>query len=404
MGEKIRLTAKEKSELLIEGVVTVILLLLLNFAIVVMINQMIASSPQWQEAIFTIKSTLAFGPEHSWHLWSWENLFIGMMGVADAIVVYWRLIRRYHQMQMRHVISELHYIADGHLDHRIHLAVNSDLQRVVDSINALVESTVESMNEERRIEASKDELITNVSHDIRTPLTSIIGYLGLIEDKQYHSDDDVQKYVHTAYLKSKQMKVLVEDLFEYTKARQTTTKMNAQRFDMAAMLDQLAASFELEAEKRHIEFIVDSDPKPLMMEADTDKLGRVFNNLIVNALKYGKGAQHIYLNSEKIGNEVVVHVSNDGAEIPNDSLSQLFDRFYRVEESRSQETGGSGLGLAIAQSFVTLHGGYIYAESSPKLTSFVIHLPLRIGEQLAHNGKQGLTTNTSAATPAGEAH
>ncbi len=99
-----------------------------------------------------------------------------------------------------------------------------------------------------------------------------------------------------------------------------------------------------------------------------------------------------------------MHVSNDGAEIPNDSLSQLFDRFYRVEESRSQETGGSGLGLAIAQSFVTLHGGYIYAESSPKLTSFVIHLPLRIGEQLAHNGKQGLTTNTSAATPAGEAH
>ncbi len=108
----------------------------------------------------------------------------------------------------------------------------------------------------------------------------------------------------------------------------------------------------------------------------------MFNNLIVNALKYGKGGKHIYLDAEKIGSEAVIKVSNDGPQIPNDSLSSLFDRFYRVEESRSQETGGTGLGLAIAQSFVTLHGGYIYADSTPELTSFVIHLPLQLGTTL----------------------
>ncbi|WP_125571333.1 sensor histidine kinase [Lacticaseibacillus songhuajiangensis] len=384
-GEKIHLTGREKSELWIEGVVTVILLLLLNLALVVMINQMISASREWQNTIWTIKTTLTFGPNGT-HLWSWQYLFVGLMALADVIVVYWRLIRRYRQMQLRHVIGELHYIASGHLNHRIRLEVNSDLQHVVTSINALVDSAVQSMEEERKIEASKDELITNVSHDIRTPLTSIIGYLGLIEDHQYKDEEEARKYVHTAFLKSKQMKVLVEDLFEYTKVRSQATKLNATQFDMAAMLEQLAASFELEAGKRGVEFEVHADPTPLMMSADAEKLSRVFNNLVINALKYGKGAKHIFLTAEKIGSEVVVHVSNDGQPIPTRSLGQLFDRFYRVEESRSQETGGSGLGLAIAQSIVALHGGYIYAESNDELTSFVMHLPLEIGVTLKREG------------------
>ncbi|KRM55651.1 sensor histidine kinase [Lacticaseibacillus sharpeae] len=386
-SEKIHLTTKEKSELWVEGLVTVILLLLLNFALIVMIDQMIVSDRQWASAIWTIKTTITFGGNH---LWSWQNLFIIVMAVADVIVVYWRLIRRYRQMQLRHIIGELHYIAEGHLNHRIRLEVGPDMEKVVSSINALVDSAVKSMEEERKIEASKDELITNVSHDIRTPLTSIIGYLGLIEDRQYRTEAEMQKYVHTAYLKSKQMKVLVEDLFEYTKVRSTTTKLTLAKFDMAAMLDQLAASFELEGRKKGIEFDVHCDPTPLMMEADSEKLGRVFNNLIINALKYGKGAKHVYLSAEKIGSEVVVRVANDGQQIPTGSLNQLFDRFYRVEESRSQETGGSGLGLAIAQSIVTLHGGYIFADSNRELTSFVMHLPLKTGVTLKRDDKESV--------------
>lgn len=379
--EKVHLTRKEKSELWGEGLITVILLLMLNLAVVVLGKQIIAADPHLENSIWGIKQVMTFGQDNV-HLWSWRNLVVSGMAIVDAIVVYWRLIRRYRQMQMRHVIAELHYIADGHLDHRIRFEVNSDLQKVVASINALVASTVNSMEEERRIEKSKDELITNVSHDIRTPLTSIIGYLGLIEDKQYRSEDELVKYTHTAYLKAKQMKVLVEDLFEYTKARQTTTPLNTVSFNMIAMLEQLAASFELEAEKKGITIQVTGEPNPLMMEADTEKLGRVFNNLLTNALKYGQNAQHIYLDAQKVGSEAVIKVSNDGEQIPNHSLSQLFDRFYRVEGSRSQETGGSGLGLAIAQSFVSLHGGYIYADSTPELTSFVIHLPLKLGTTL----------------------
>ncbi|WP_203663722.1 cell wall metabolism sensor histidine kinase WalK [Lacticaseibacillus sp. 53-4] len=386
MGEKVRLTGKEKSELWSEGVVTVVLLLMLNFALFVLLKELVDLSQQLQDSIWSVKNVLTFGQDKQ-HLWSWRSVFMVAMAVLDVIVVYWRLIRRYRQIQMRHVIRELHYIADGHLDHRIQFSVSTDLQKVINSINALVDSTVNSMEEERRIESSKDELITNVSHDIRTPLTSIIGYLGLIEDKQYKSDEELVKYTHTAYLKAKQMKVLVEDLFEYTKVRQTTTPLNPVKFDMLAMLEQLAASFELEGQKHHLRFVVSGRPNPLMMEADTEKLGRVFNNLIANALKYGKGAHHIFLTAEAVGSEVVIKVQNDGEQIPNDSLSKLFDRFYRVEGSRNQETGGTGLGLAIAQSIVTLHGGYIYADSTPELTSFVIHLPRTLGQTLKPDQK-----------------
>lgn len=370
-----KLTTREKSALFMEGVVTVILLLMLNLALLVLIVQAIESNPGLRDGIFIIKRSVVFGP-YNYQLWSWENLFVGLMMIGDALVVWWRLVRRYKQMQLHHIIEELHYIANGHFDHRIPFRVSGDVQRVVDSVNALVDSVIRSMNEERAIEKSKDELITNVSHDIRTPLTSIIGYLGLIEDKQYHSDQDLLKCTHTAFLKSKQMKSLVDDLFEYTKVRQTDTPLSLNQLDLGAMLEQLAASFELEAQKKGMTIGAAVGDKPLMMEADAEKLVRVFNNLVSNALKYGDGGKHIDLVAKHVSDtELEVRVTNDGPKIPKESLALIFERFYRVEESRSKETGGTGLGLAIAQSIVALHGGYIYVESTDELTSFVIHLP-----------------------------
>ncbi len=160
-----KLTGREKSELFFEGVVTVILLLLLNLSIVVLINSTIAHNPGLQSGIFQIKRSITIGP-NNYQLWSYENIFIGLMLIADGFVLYWRLIRRYKQMQLRHIISELHYIAAGHFDHRIDFNLTGDTQRVVESVNALVDSAIHSMDEEREIERSKDALITNVSHDI----------------------------------------------------------------------------------------------------------------------------------------------------------------------------------------------------------------------------------------------
>ncbi|AVL00761.1 sensor histidine kinase [Pediococcus inopinatus] len=371
-----KLTAREKSELFGEGFVTVILLLLLNLSLLILLNEFIRTNPGLERGIFQIKESITIGP-NNYRVWSYQNFFIFFMVIVDVWVVYWRLMRRYKQMQLRHIISELHYIADGHFDHRIPFTLKGDTQRVVDSVNALVDSVIESMDEERKIEQSKDDLITNVSHDLRTPLTSIIGYLGLIENKQYKTKDDVLKYTHTAFLKAEQMKSLVEDLFEYTKVRQTSTKMTFSEISVEPMLEQLAASFELEAQKKQIEIGVKTTPTALKIEADAEKLGRVFNNLISNALKYAKGGRHINLEANQNGQQITFIVSNDGEQIPEKSLNHLFERFYRVESSRSKATGGTGLGLTIAQSIVELHQGKIRVESSEKLTSFIIDLPLK---------------------------
>ncbi|MCA5014354.1 MULTISPECIES: sensor histidine kinase [unclassified Enterococcus] len=370
--KRITLTSKEISELLAEGIVTIILLLLLNVSITVLLS----GSQSLQGIIWTTKG--AFAKELNTDLfWSLSKFVIPLFFIVDVAVLYWRLIRRYRQMQLRHIISELHYIADGNYDHRIPFELSGDLSKVVSSINGLVDSTVAAIEDERKIEKSKDELITNVSHDIRTPLTSIIGYLGLIEDRQFHSEEDLLKYTHTAYVKAKQMKLLVDDLFEYTKVRQPSVPINTINFDMAQLIEQLAADFELEADKNNMTIQVNANPASIKMDGDTEKLVRVFNNLLSNALKYGKGGKNIVIDVEKVGTEAVIAVRNDGPPIPKKSLDQLFDRFYRVEESRSQETGGTGLGLAIAQSIIALHGGYIYATSDNKWTSFIIHLPLK---------------------------
>lgn len=373
--KRITLTSKEISELFAEAIVTIVLLLLLNVSIVVLFSSIIESFPSLNDAIFETKSSFVKN-FNSTIFFNGRNLVIPLFIILDLIVLYWRLIRRYHQMQLRHIIAELHYIASGNYDHRIPFELRGDLSRIVTSINGLVDSTVAAIEEERRIEQSKDELITNVSHDIRTPLTSIIGYLGLIEDRQYHSEEDLLKYTHTAYVKAKQMTSLVDDLFEYTKVRHPSVPVNTTNFDMVQLLEQLAIEFELEASRKEIEIHVIASSPQLLMDGDTDKLVRVFNNLITNALKYGKGATLILIEIEKVGTEAIIRVKNNGKMIPKHSLDSLFNRFYRVEESRSQETGGTGLGLAISQSIIALHGGYIYAKSNQEWTSFIIHLPL----------------------------
>lgn len=372
--QKVILTTKEKSELFGEGVITVILLLLLNLSIIILLNLAVLNDPRLENGIFFLKKTITFA--NGMHLWSWQRLFVGVMLVGDAIVVYWRLIRRYRQMQLRHVIEELHYIADGHFDHRIPFVVKTDLQKVIDSINALVDSTVASMEEERQIEQSKDDLITNVSHDIRTPLTSIIGYLGLLKSSELNEDQ--AKYIKIAYDKALQMKALAEDLFEYTTLRSSTNnKLVLAPLHVNSMLEQVAAGLELEAEKKNIAFNVVTRPRDLVIDADAKMIVRMLNNLISNALKYGHGATEINLIANKVNNKFVeLRVENNGEQIPKKSLQKIFDRFYRVESSRNLKTGGTGLGLAITKSIVDLHGGTIKCQSTSELTSFIIQLPL----------------------------
>ena len=372
----LKLTGREKSSLFFEGLLTIILLGLINIALITIIQTMIQSNPGVQSGIFIIKQSLVIGPFHA-QIWSYQRIVMALLVLIDIGVLWWRLLRRYHLYQLDHIIGELHYIAQGHLEHRIPFRVNGNQQHVITSVNALVDTITQAMQEERASEKSKDELITNVSHDLRTPLTSIIGYLGLIEDHQDQSEEDIVKYSHIAYDKAKQMKNLVEDLFEYTKVQQHGAPVNLMTVDLGQLLEQVGASFELEADKKGIAINVSCEPTPLSITADPEKLGRLFSNLVANALKYGHGASYIHLTAKQLGEKVVITVADDGEKIPAEAVKHLFERFYRVESSRNKATGGTGLGLAIVQSIVELHHGSVTARSDDQETAFVVTLPVK---------------------------
>lgn len=368
-----KLTRKDKGELFAEAIVTGMLVYFFYLGSEIFFKQVLFSVfPDLKETIWGLKILT--------NIYSFKNYVIFFVAILAIIVIIWRLKRRIKQMQLDHIIEDLHYIAQGHYEHRIPITLKGDMGKVVESIHTLVSSTVDAMEEERAIEKSKDELITNVSHDIRTPLTSIIGYLGLIEDKQYKNEEELLAYTHVAYLKAKQMSLLVEDLFEYTKVRQRSTPLNITKFNLVQLLEQLEVEFQIDAEQKGVGIELEVSNPEIFIEADAEKLVRVFNNLLSNALKYGENATLLQIKAQKIDERVMISVSNDGESIPEDSLKMLFERFYRVEASRSTETGGTGLGLAIAQSIVELHGGTIQAQSNENATAFIIYLPMKSKE------------------------
>lgn len=374
-----KLTRNEKGRLVSEGFITAGIIVLMYYAAYQIFQILVNTFPTFFE-----------------DFWFFGDLFIEMkdqsllevnpfvyifLMILAVIAIFWRLRRRTRNYEIRHIIRELHYIALGNFEYRIPPSKDGDLQEFIDSIHVLVDSTVEAMEEERRIEQSKDELVTNVSHDIRTPLTSIIGYLGLVEEERYSSIEEAKDYVHTAYKKSRQMKVLVDDLFDYTTVRQTNTPLNLITFDMVQLLEQLAIDFQIEADEKNMLIETKTSDEKLMMEGDSEKLVRVFNNLFSNAFKYGKDGSVVIIDMKKTttGN-VRITIKNNGERIPDEALDQLFERFYRAETSRSQESASTGLGLAIAKSIVELHNGTISAETSEEWTKFIVELPTKIGK------------------------
>ncbi len=317
--------------------------------------------------------------------WQYGHNQIVVIALSAVVIGLWlRLVYYYfEQAQLSVLIDDVaelrHHLLAVDVQGLPNRRVVRRLKPMIGNVNSLFEAAQTSMTEERAIERSKDEMITNVSHDLRTPLTSILGYLGLIKNDETGTlpRETMVKYTNTAFAKAEQMKSLVEDLFDYTQVAQVDFKLHWAPLDLSAMLNQLAVNFELEAKQRNLVISAVTNADSIEMVGDPDRLARVFMNLISNGLKYGEGATFIRLSAKVLAdNWVEVRVQNDGERIPEESIGRLFDRFYRVEGSRNLKTGGTGLGLAIVQGIVDAHGGNIHVESDSELTSFIVRLPL----------------------------
>jgi len=373
-----RLTRSERSELVVEAIITMSLIFFLYLSALLIYRQAIDYKLNFFGLDTTLRHMLGLTRQQiivSVYIFSLASC------VVAILVTNWRVKRRINQMKLAHILDYLKYIAQGHYEIRIPQTDLGEMDEVVSSINHLVESTVRAIEEERKIEKSKDELITNIGHDIRTPLTSVIGYLGLIENQQYHSQEELARYAHVAYRKAQQMQSLVQDLFTYTATRQTTTEISPVQVQVLRFMEQLVADFELSAREKTIELRLDIRPKNLVASFDVDKMARVFHNLLSNALKYGIGAHYIELLAYQEEDYIYFKVKNDGQPLDKSELEDIFQRSYRADQSRSANQPGTGLGLAIVRNIVELHHGRVYAEVEGKETIFTIEIPQKFPQQ-----------------------
>ena len=373
-----RLTRSERSELVVEAIITMSLIFFLYLSALLIYRQAIDYKLNFFGLDTTLRHMLGLTRQQiivSVYIFSLASC------VVAILVTNWRIKRRINQMKLAHILDYLKYIAQGHYEIRIPQTDLGEMDEVVSSINHLVDSTVRAIEEERKIEKSKDELITNIGHDIRTPLTSVIGYLGLIENQQYHSQEELARYAHVAYRKAQQMQSLVQDLFTYTATRQTTTEISPVQVQVLRFMEQLVADFELSAREKTIELRLDIRPKNLVASFDVDKMARVFHNLLSNALKYGIGAHYIELLAYQEEDYIYFKVKNDGQPLDKSELEDIFQRSYRADQSRSANQPGTGLGLAIVRNIVELHHGRVYAEVEGKETIFTIEIPQKSPQQ-----------------------
>lgn len=227
----------------------------------------------------------------------------------------------------------------------------------------------------RENEQKKDELIVYLAHDIKTPLTSMIGYLSLLSEIKDMPQEQRNRYIGIALDKSYRLEYLINELFDVARFNSEKIVLEKEEINLNLMLEQIADDFYPTLKEINKKINFTSDEKTILY-ADPDKLSRLFNNLIKNAVNYSKENTDIDISILNKENQATVKITNKGKQIPKEKLDKIFEKFYRLDSSRTSKTGGSGLGLAIAKEIVELHGGRIYAESDMKETTFSVILPI----------------------------
>ena len=265
-------------------------------------------------------------------------------------------------------------ISEGNLNTVIDVIGDDEFSSMAANLNHMAADIKKLMEKERESERTKNELITNVAHDLRTPLTSIIGYLELLAGNQQVPADMQHKYIEIAYGKSRRLQKLIEDLFGFTKLNCGKIAMHVGQIDIVKLLGQLVEEAYPNFVEKGLSYDLQSNVPAKIINADGNLLARLFDNLIGNAIKYGADGKRVLVKIHAEGETVTVSVTNYGYVIPADELPLIFNKFYRVEQSRSSRTGGTGLGLAIAKEIVDMHGGTISVASDLNGTVFTVKL------------------------------
>ncbi|PAW43374.1 two-component sensor histidine kinase [Bacillus cereus] len=304
-----------------------------------------------------------------------EGPFPFLIGVLVFIFSFFYITKR-KMKQIEAMAEGVKEIEKGNLAYRIEKKGEDEIASLTENINNMAEELMNNIEKERKLEKQKNELITNVSHDLRTPLTSIMGYLRLLRDSKYENQEQHDEYTRIAFAKSEQLKNLIEDLFEYTKLTNEQVVLEKQEVCMNELLEQLIEELVPQAEEHGLTFVKKFPEERAYASIDSEKMVRVFDNLLMNAIKYSKDDGEIKVSLQRQRRDIQIVIANHSEEFTREELANLFERFYKKDQSRSRVTEGSGLGLAIAKSIVELQGGSIRAEYEEGIIRFIVSLPI----------------------------
>lgn len=308
-------------------------------------------------------------------------MLVTVIATICFFIIYFLLFIKRIVKDMTYISDRIIDIADGKSDEKIIIERQDEIGEIAGRINEMTEQINQLIKSERDALQSNKDLIACVAHDLRTPITSVKGYLDLALDTKHYDLEQRQKYVRIAQTKANRLEYLIHDLFNYTKLTSGEITLHRSKIDLVQLVEQMVEEFYPLFQEEELECTTKYNISYLEMNMDGELIARAVQNLLSNAIKYGKDGKHVYVELECLEQEVQIRVTNYGLVIPEESIKHLFDKFYRVERSRNVKTGGTGLGLNIAQEIVHLHGGRIQVTSGASGTCFTIALPLHKEEE-----------------------
>ena len=295
-----------------------------------------------------------------------------LLGIAVFLLVFTLFVNK-KVKYIKFLSSEVKVIKDEDFGKTIEVRGQDELAELCSSINNMSLELREKIDNEKKIEQNKNELITNVSHDLRTPLTSILGYVDLLKQNGFEDKEKFVEYISIIDERSKSLNTLINELFEYTKLNSHDIKLNYSTVDICSLVEQLSGEYSLIFKKEGLELISEIPEEDIFVDIDIQMIVRALENLLINAKKYSVRNSQVLVKLLQESNDIVISVENKVENISQDDLDNLFERFYKVDKAR--KTGDStGLGLSIVKRVVELHKGLVKAELINGVIKFKIIL------------------------------
>ncbi len=311
---------------------------------------------------------------------SWYWRFLGNNKEAVLVIGFLCLFSLFFYVSLSKMVGYLRQVESGidnivsESEESIHMITEL---RPIETRLTEIKSTLKKQElEAQEAEKKKNDLVLFLAHDLKTPLTSVVAYLSMLEGYPDMPKEERERYTHIALEKSIRLGELINEFFEITRFNLQDIVLEPVELNLTMMLEQVADEFYGVLQEKNLTCRVDAE-EDLMIYGDADKLARVFDNILRNAVSYCDWDSEIRIHAGKVEEGIVITFSNYGEPIPPEKLNTIFEKFYRLDEARHSRTGGAGLGLAIAKQIVELHGGTIRAESDNRETRFVVVLPDR---------------------------